>query len=67
MPSPTSAHSSSESDVDVIREQFGWLSGEEGDRHDGQDAAPIFIRDLSCAKLLEEYSRTLFVVGTTNH
>jgi hypothetical protein len=33
----------------------------------GRKMAPVAIRDMTCAELLGEYSRTLFVAGATHH
>jgi hypothetical protein len=52
----------SASNIAVIVDQLrGFVSGNDQRRLHPQE--PIFIRDLACADLLQEYSRTLFFTG----
>jgi hypothetical protein len=63
-----SAYNISSSDVDVIRDQIRMLIGRRLEPHVRTNSLvpeePIFVRnDLKCSRLLEEYSRRLFIAG----
>lgn len=59
----------SASDIDIIKNQIRGMVGNKSLNFPGRDfdSERLFINDTTAAKLLREYSRSLFVSGRTQH